>query len=208
MESKPSPLPLDRQEKQGVCLWKRTLLSKWSLFKKENSCIHITGCKFLAQHQVKKNGGQRWWIGWMWAGRADQASPAGHMQPSRSLGDLRPALSQRCPPRALRLIHRPSCPNKRQESSHRAPGNLFQPDNAKWVKTHLIRPYHPLLATASLVERKETNQPPSFTEHFPRIARAAGRALGRQERREAEGRASVQTPLCDLRNVNGGWWRS
>lgn len=81
MESKPSPLPLDRQEKQGVCLWKRTLLPRWSLFKKENSCIHITGCKFLAQHQVKKNGGQRWWM----AGCGQDAQTRLHLQDTCSL---------------------------------------------------------------------------------------------------------------------------
>lgn len=116
--------------RNSVCLWKRTLLSKWSLFRKENSCTHITGCKTIPSlAPAEENGDQRWWMGWTQAGHTDRASfqrtCAALVFPVWSVTEASSTASH--------LVHRPSSPNKWQGSSHRAPGNLLQSaDDAKW----------------------------------------------------------------------------
>lgn len=87
-----------------------------------NNCIYFTGCKIGSLLRINREAWGRMCTGRTSVAHAARPHSAGHVQPLRPLGHLRPALSQRHPSRAPHHAHGPSLPRKWQGSSPRAPG--------------------------------------------------------------------------------------
>ena len=131
---------------------------------------------------------------------ATRADPC--LTPQGMCGPLRPALSPRHPPRAPHLAHGPSRPNKWPGSSHRASGISFDLKMTPCER----KPTSSTPAILCWLQSPlwmEMNQSPSFTEHFhiwqEQCTRCWGGGCGGMEEM---GRESLQTPLCNLWDVN------
>lgn len=143
--------PWGRQVKQHVGLWKRTNLTKRSVFSKDNGCIHFTGCKISSLFRVSwKKMRVRGHV-WLDIRRTRLQRPGLFLQDT--YGRLQAcSVTEACFMGSTPCTQTLSLSGKWQGSSHRTPGNVFQPEeDAKWVPTHLIHPCHALLVKAVFV---------------------------------------------------------